>query len=187
MEGVNQAESKFGWLRALIWPIHRHEMKKLVPMLLLFFFITFNYNVLRTLKDTLVVNAKQSGAEVIPFIKFWFMFPGSVLMAYLYTRLSNRVSREWVFYIIAGGFITYFALFALALYPNRDLLHPHAFADTMQAAGVRIRALAQPSTARCSLRSPHRSVSRCGWKTAQPAPIMTASHEPPRHAARRPP
>ncbi len=134
MEGVNQAESKFGWLRALIWPIHRHEMKKLVPMLLLFFFITFNYNVLRTLKDTLVVNAKQSGAEVIPFIKFWFMFPGSVLMAYLYTRLSNRVSREWVFYIIAGGFITYFALFALALYPNRDLLHPHAFADTMQAA-----------------------------------------------------
>lgn len=103
-------------------------------MLLLFFFITFNYNVLRTLKDTLVINAKHSGAEVIPFIKFWFMFPGSVLMAYLYTRLANRLSREWVFYIIGGGFIAYFALFAMVLYPNKGFFHPHQLADSIQAS-----------------------------------------------------
>lgn len=124
---------EFGKLRSFFWPIHRHELKKLLPMLLIFFLITFNYNILRTMKDTLVVTAGSSGAEVIPFIKVWFMFPCSVLMALLFTRLSNRFSREKVFYFIVSLFLVFFVFFTLVLYPNRETLHPNAFCDHLQA------------------------------------------------------
>ncbi|MEC7839882.1 MAG: Npt1/Npt2 family nucleotide transporter [Chlamydiota bacterium] len=133
MADSQEKTPEFGRLRSLIWPIHRHELKKLIPMLLIFFFITFNYNVLRTMKDTLVVTAESSGAEVIPFIKVWFMFPGSVLMAFLFTRLSNRFSQETVFHSIVALFIAFFVLFTFVLYPNRDYLHPNELCDRLQA------------------------------------------------------
>lgn len=84
------------------------------------------------MKDSLVVTAKSSGAEVIPFIKVWVMFPGAILMTLLFTRLSNRFSREKVFYIIFSIFLTYYFLFTFFLYPHQDVLHPHAFADSLQ-------------------------------------------------------
>lgn len=123
---------EFGRLRSFFWPIHRHELKKVLPMLLIFFLITFNFNLLRTMKDTLVITADVSGAEVIPFIKVWFMFPGSILMAFLFTRLSNCLSREYVFYSITLLFILFFAVFTFILYPNRDFFHPNEFCDFLQ-------------------------------------------------------
>lgn len=124
---------KFSRLRAFFWPIRRQELKKLLPLLFIFFLISFNYNVLRTMKDTLVITEKASGAEVIPFIKFWVLFPASILMTLLYTKLSNRLDREKVFYIILSLFLLYFFFFVFFLYPARDSLHPHEAADALQA------------------------------------------------------
>src|SRR4029079_3044508 len=103
--------SPFSRWRNALWPVHRFELKKLVPMLVIFFLISFDYNVLRLMKDTLVVTAKSSGAEVIPFIKVWVMFPGALLMTYIFTRLSNRIKRETVFYVMMTIFLSYFLLF----------------------------------------------------------------------------
>ncbi len=125
--------NKFGKLRNFFWPVHRSELKKLIPMLAIFFLLSFDYNILRCLKDTLIITAEHSGAEVIPFIKVWVMFPLSVLMAYIYVRLSNRFSREGVFYMVLSIFLAYFAIFAFALYPHRDSLHAHETADKLQA------------------------------------------------------
>jgi AAA family ATP:ADP antiporter len=102
-------------------------------MLLIFFFISFDYNVLRTLKDSLLITAKSSGAEVIPFVKVWGVFPGAVLMTLLFGWLSNRLSSETVFYVIISVFLTYFGLFTFILYPIRDFIHPHAFADYLES------------------------------------------------------
>ena len=124
---------EFSKWRGYLWPVHYHELKKLLPMLLIFFLLSFDYNVLRTMKDVLVVTAKSSGAEVIPFIKVWVMFPGSVLMTYLFTRLSNRFSREMVFYAMIAIFLGYFFIFTFFLYPIRDTLHLHSTADSLQA------------------------------------------------------
>lgn len=125
--------AEFGKWRTFLWPIHRYELKKLIPMLLIFFLISFDYNVLRMMKDTLVVTAESSGAEVIPFIKVWVMFPGSILMTIIFARFSNLFNREKVFYLMMGLFLGYFALFTFVLYPARDLLHPHQKADYLQA------------------------------------------------------
>jgi AAA family ATP:ADP antiporter len=102
-------------------------------MLLIFFFISLDYNILRTMKDSLIVTAKSSGAEVIPFIKVWVMFPMAVALTWLYTHLANRWSSETVFYIMSSVFLGFFFLFATVLYPFRDYLHPHASADWLQA------------------------------------------------------
>src|SRR5262249_31140984 len=91
-------DAQFSKFRSYVWPIHRHELKKFLPMLLIFFLLTFDYNILRVMKDTVVVHARGSGAEVIPFIKVCLMFPGAILMTIVYTRLSNYFSRETVFY-----------------------------------------------------------------------------------------
>lgn len=127
-----QQTKEFGRWRRYVWPIHRYELRKLIPMLFIFFFISFDYNVLRTLKDTLLVTAKSSGAEVIPFVKVWAMFPGAILMTLLFTYLSNFFKRETVFYIMMSLFLIYFFIFTFFLYPARDSLHPDATADYLQ-------------------------------------------------------
>lgn len=124
-----QGEPQFSQWRRYLWPVHTYELKKLIPMLLIFFFISFDYNVLRTLKDSLLITAKSSGAEVIPFVKVWAMFPGAIAMTLLFTWLSNRFRRETVFYIIVSIFLIYFAVFTFVLYPIRDSIHPHELAD----------------------------------------------------------
>lgn len=129
---TTEGNTNFSRMRSFFWPVHRRELRKFVPMLLMFFLITFDYNVLRGLKDAIVITAKDAGAEVIPFIKVWAMFPTSILLTYLFIRLSNRCSCENVFYIILSLFLTYFFLFAFFLYPIRESLHCHATADLLQ-------------------------------------------------------
>jgi ATP:ADP antiporter, AAA family len=131
-ETLAGSHPEFSSWRRYLWPVHHYELKKLIPMLLIFFFITFDYNVLRTLKDSLLITAKSSGAEVIPFVKFWGVFPGAILMTFLFAWLSNRLSRETVFYIIITVFLSYFVLFTFVLYPIRDSIHPHALADRLE-------------------------------------------------------
>lgn len=98
-------------------------------MLIIFFSLSFDYNVLRCIKDTLVVTARGSGPEVIPYIKVWVMFPVSILLTWVFIRLSNRFEREKVFYSMLGGFLAFFFLFAFVLYPHRESLSLHSFAD----------------------------------------------------------
>ncbi len=123
---------EFGRLRAFLWPIHRHELAKFIPMLGIFFLICFNYSILRATKDALVVTAPSSGAEAIPFIKVWAILPCALGMTFIYTRFSNHLKREHVFYAMIALFLVFFLLFAFCLYPNRELLHPHAFADKLE-------------------------------------------------------
>jgi ATP:ADP antiporter, AAA family len=117
-----------------LWPVYPHERKKFIGILLIAFFISFNYNILRTAKDTLVVTARGSGAEAIPFIKVWVLLPMAFLLTYIFTKLSNRYSREKVFYVLITLFLVFFSFFIFVLYPARDVLHPHDFIDSIQGS-----------------------------------------------------
>lgn len=126
------SSSEFGRFRSLFWPIHAHEIKKVFPMMFMLFFICFNYSILKNIKDSVVVTAQSSGAEVIPFIKVWVLLPFAILLTLLFTKLSNRFSQEKVFYFMISGFLLFFGLFTFILYPLRDWLHPHQFADALE-------------------------------------------------------
>ena len=94
------AKTSFGKIGAYLWPIRRDETKKFIPTLLIFFLVGFNYSLLRAIKDALVVTAPASGAEALPFLKVWAIVPFALLFTFIFTRVSNRVSREKVFYVM---------------------------------------------------------------------------------------
>src|SRR5438105_1193688 len=109
---ASSTQSDFGTIRSCIWPVYPHEKKKLVPMMLMLFLIIFAYDLLRNMKDAVVITA--AGAEIIPFIKVWALLPGAILLTFIFTKLSNRYSQERVFYIMLSGFLIFFVLFAFA-------------------------------------------------------------------------
>lgn len=102
-------------------------------MFFLFFFISFNYTILRDTKDSLIVTAPGSGAEAIPFLKVWGVLPFAILFMLAYAKLSNIMSKAKLFYTTIATFLGFFALFALVLYPCRESLHPTALADSLAA------------------------------------------------------
>jgi AAA family ATP:ADP antiporter len=122
----------FSSVRSYLWPIYRHELKKFVPLLLIFFLVGFNYSLLRAMKDALVVTAPSSGAEALPFLKVWAIVPMALLFTFIFTRVSNRLAREKIFYAMMSIFIAFFLLFMFCLYPLQDALHPHSFCDRVQ-------------------------------------------------------
>jgi ATP:ADP antiporter, AAA family len=126
-------QREFSRLRSFIWPVHGHELKKLLPMLAVAFFIAFAYNILRGMKDTLIVTASDCGAEVIPFLKVWAMLPMALLLTSVYVKLCHRYSTTKVFYLMMGGFLVFFALFTFVAYPLQDVLHPHGLCDWLDA------------------------------------------------------
>lgn len=120
-------------IRRLLWPILKSEHSKFIPMLLIYALIVFNYSLLKTTKDALIVTAQGSGAATLSFIKVWVILPMALVSTLIFTRLSNKLSREKVFEIMITGFLVFFFIFAFILYPLNTKLHPHHFADWCQS------------------------------------------------------
>lgn len=131
-------EQSFGWLRSALWPIHRNEKKMFVPLLIMLFLISFIQTILIGLKDSIVVTT--SGAEAIPFIKMWAILPAALLITFIFTKLSNRYTQEIIFYLLTGGFLLFYGLFAFVIYPYRHVLNfveSAAYLDQVLPAGLR--------------------------------------------------
>ncbi|KAK8575891.1 hypothetical protein V6N13_032799 [Hibiscus sabdariffa] len=108
-------------------------LKKIIPLGLMFFCILFNYTILRDTKDVLVVTAKGSSAEIIPFLKTWVNLPMAVGFMLLYTKLSNVLSKKALFYTVIVPFIAFFGAFGFLLYPLSYYIHPEALSDHLLA------------------------------------------------------
>ncbi len=98
-------------------------------MFILIFLLCVSYGILRNLKDAIVLTAKHSGAEVIPFMKVWGMLPAAFFATWVYTRLRRYFTRDTVFYILLTGFLTYFLFFAFVLFPHCEQLHLNRLGD----------------------------------------------------------
>jgi AAA family ATP:ADP antiporter len=122
MSKKSDENSEFTGLRAALWPIHNHELKKFLPLGLIMFCILFNYTLLRDTKDTIVVNS--AGAGAISFLKLYCVTPAAILFVILYAKLTNVLSRENVFYAVIAPFLIFFGAFAFLIYPNLEALHP---------------------------------------------------------------
>ncbi len=107
-----------------LFPIKKSELKLFLPIAFLMFFILFNSSIFRSLKDTLIIAEKNSGAEVVNFLKTFVVVPLSLLFVYIYSKACNVLSRNKIFYIVILCFSVFFLSFALYLYPNREFLHP---------------------------------------------------------------
>ena len=126
-------QPQFSKWRQRLWPIHRFELKKVVPLLFLKFLASFIYVLLFITKDTLIVTTAQSGAEVIPILKGWVVLPSALLILLAYTKASNKISLPTLAQIGILPFIIFFALFGFVLYPYREALIPHDFCNWLES------------------------------------------------------
>ncbi|HLP34855.1 MAG TPA: NTP/NDP exchange transporter [Amoebophilaceae bacterium] len=114
------------WLFATI---SKKEWPKFCSMAALMFLILLTQNLIRGVKDSLVVTS--IGAEVLSFIKLFVEMPMGMLFVLLYAILCNKMTTEQVFRYILLIFMLFFLLFGLVLFPYQTWLHPHP--DTVSA------------------------------------------------------
>lgn len=101
-----------------------------VPVLgTIFFIICILHNVLYNMKDALVITAKGSGAEVIPFIQLWLLLPFTCAATFGLAKLLSRRGLAETFQIVFLAFMAFFVFFACLLYPFRDVLRLDSLAD----------------------------------------------------------
>lgn len=110
-------------LQKFFLPIQRHEWQKFLPMALMMFFIIFTLAILRTTKETLVINSLGSGVEVISFIKTYCVIPTSLGYMIFYVVLSNFLSQRMLFYITLFPFLIFFLSYGLFIHPNLESWH----------------------------------------------------------------
>lgn len=131
-------QPEFGSIRGALWPIHGYEMKKFLPMGLMMLFILFNYTILRSTKDAILVPA--AGAAVIPYLKGFVVLPSAILFVIIYSKLVNIFKPATVFYLISGFFIGFITLYAFVLFPNNQFILPDPISiKALQAEYPRIQ------------------------------------------------
>lgn len=114
-------DSKKSFWFNYIWPIYKHETPQFLFTTLLMFCILFIQNLIRALKDSIVIT--NIGAESISFLKFWGVMPAAILMSILYVQLITKFRAQTVFYILLSSFLVFFAFFAFVLFPNHEYYH----------------------------------------------------------------
>ncbi len=77
---------------------------------------------LRGVKDAVLV--PSLGAELISFIKFYGVFPGTLVFFLCYTKLANVLSRDKLYYCITSFFASFFLIYAFILSPLQDYIQP---------------------------------------------------------------
>jgi len=114
----NSFKSKF---RIIFWPVHNYEVGKVVPMCCLMFSILFNQNILRILKDSILIS--EISAEVVSFTKVYCVTPSAALFVIIYAKMLNQYSFEKIYCYLISVFVGFFILFAFIIYPNVHIFH----------------------------------------------------------------
>jgi AAA family ATP:ADP antiporter len=121
-----------GKWRERFFPVYSHELKKFMPMVAIMFCTLFMYTIVRTIKDSMLVNAPGVDPKVVlSTAKLFFVTPASILFVIFYAKMSNRLSKNGLYYTTLVPFVLFFFLFAFVIYPNRFTLH--ASTETIMA------------------------------------------------------
>lgn len=105
-----------------LFPIQKHEISKFIALSSMMFWLVYIFTLTRDIKDSLLVTS--CGAESIAFLKVYGTLPMATIFMIFYSKLSNKLNTNQLFYITIIPFFLFYALFGFVLYPLRDLLHP---------------------------------------------------------------
>lgn len=121
MHQSSTSSNQFSKLRNIFWPIHAFELRKFAPMAALMFFVLFNQNVLRILKDSILI--AEVSAEITSFVKVYCVTPVAAIFVVVYAKMVNSMSFERIFNYLQWSFVGFFAIFAFIIYPNIEFFH----------------------------------------------------------------
>lgn len=116
------------YLGRVFWPIHRHELHKFLSMSALMFCVLMNQNILRILKDSILIS--EISAEVTSFAKVYCVTPAAALFVVVYAKMVASMSFERIYNSLLTFFVSFFAIFAFIIYPN--VYNFHMAPDTMK-------------------------------------------------------
>ena len=108
-------------IRTIFWPIKRYELAKFIPMAALMFCVLFNQNILRILKDSILIS--EISVEITSFAKVYCVTPAATIFVIIYAKLINHLTFEKIFYHLVSFFTGFYVIFAFILYPNIDFFH----------------------------------------------------------------
>lgn len=95
---------------------------KYLPTSLMLLLSAYLNSFLRGVKDSVLV--PSLGAELISFIKFYGVFPGTLIFFLCYTKLANVLARDKLYYAITIFFGSFFLLYAFVLSPFQHHIQP---------------------------------------------------------------
>lgn len=116
--------------RDAVFPIYGREVRKFFSMGMIKFLIVFVLTITRDVKDTLIVTS--CGAESIAFLKVYGVLPAAAAFTIAYSKMSNSLSKDALYYALVAPFFIFYLLFDLIIYPRRHQLHPAATATSFQ-------------------------------------------------------
>lgn len=108
-------------LRNIFWPIHRSEFHKFFPIAALMFCIIFNQNILRILKDSILIS--EVSAEITSFTKVYVITPMAAIFVIIYAKMVNHWQMDKIFCYLISVFLVFYIAFAFVIYPNVDYFH----------------------------------------------------------------
>jgi AAA family ATP:ADP antiporter len=107
--------------RQIFWPIHKQELVKFVPMAMWMFCVLFSQNMLRILKDSIIIS--EIGVEITNFVKMYCVTPAAALFVIIYTKMVNYYSFKTIHNFLLIIFVSFFVMFGFIIYPNTDFFH----------------------------------------------------------------
>jgi AAA family ATP:ADP antiporter len=100
----------------------QYILYKYLPSSLMLLLSAYIHNFLRGVKDSILV--PSLGPELISFIKFYGVFPGTLIFFLCFTKLANILARDKLYYAITLFFCGFFMLYAFVLSPFQHLMQP---------------------------------------------------------------
>ena len=105
----------------IFFPIKRKELKHFVPLAILMFCVLLNQNILRILKDSVIIS--EVNVEIINFIKLYFVTPIAPIFLIIYSKMVNVLPLQRIYYYLLAFFCFFLFLFAFVIYPNVNYFH----------------------------------------------------------------
>lgn len=95
---------------------------KFFPSSMMLLLSAYIHNFLRGVKDAVLV--PSLGPELISFIKFYGVFPATLIFFIIFTRLANVLDRDKLYYAIITFFASFLMLYAFVLSPYQNYIQP---------------------------------------------------------------
>jgi len=107
------------------WPVEKGEHKKTFSILMVLFSVSFVYNILRTLKLTILLAEPDLSSQAISYLKIFAIMPAAIIFTLLTTRMQTMIGQRKTFVTMVCVFGALFALLTLGVMPYKEFYQLH--------------------------------------------------------------
>ncbi len=130
-------KKEFGNIRGTIFPIHKNELRKFLPMAFIFILISFCYALTRSLKDMNMLKDIHNDTA-ISWLKAVAITPSMIFFTILYGKVSRSTGRDGRFNAVIIYFLAFFTLSLVFLLPQKELLQLNTLSKVLEAKFPRL-------------------------------------------------